>query len=258
MWLPKQQQRLHGTRDVQRADHSLIKSKLNLDADLSAGSRLQDRQVENRLKLGLLSYPVLQAADVLVHRATHVPVGDDQKQHLEFARECVTNFNHAYGPHLLYPKTITPPVHRIMSLSDPTSKMSKSDKTARSRVLVTDSPQEIRAKISSAVTDSITGVSYDPLERPGISNLLAILSVFDAENRTPQQLAEAYSAAHPRHLKETVSEAIIAGLEGVRSRFMKLMDVSNDYLDKVEAEGSRKARQSAEKTMDIVRSATGL
>lgn len=145
-----------------------------------------------------------------------------------------------------------------MSLSDPTSKMSKSDKTARSRVLVTDSPQEIRAKISSAVTDSITGVSYDPLERPGISNLLAILSVFDAENRTPQQLAEAYSAAHPRHLKETVSEAIIAGLEGVRSRFMKLMDVSNDYLDKVEAEGSRKARQSAEKTMDIVRSATGL
>ncbi|KAG5948066.1 hypothetical protein E4U59_004540 [Claviceps monticola] len=234
------------------------KSKLNLDADLSAGSRLQDRQVENRLKLGLLSYPVLQAADVLVHRATHVPVGDDQKQHLEFARECVTNFNHAYGPHLVYPKTITPPIHRIMSLSDPNSKMSKSDKTARSRVLVTDSPQEIRAKISSAVTDSITGISYDPLERPGISNLLAILSVFDAKNRTPQQLAEAYSAAHPRILKETVSEAIIAGLEGVRSRFMKLMDVNNDYLDEVEAEGSRKARQSAEKTMDIVRSATGL
>ncbi|KAG5979834.1 hypothetical protein E4U55_004726, partial [Claviceps digitariae] len=180
--------------------------------------------------------------------ATHVPVGHDQKQHLEFARECVTNFNHAYGAHLIPPQTI---IH-------PTSKMSKSDKTARSRVLITDSPEEIRAKISSAVTDSITGVSYDPVERPGISNLLAILSVFDAGNRTPQDLAHAYSTAHPRVLKETVSEAIIVGLEGVRSRYMKLMDENNDYLDQVEAEGARKARQSADETMDIIRSATGL
>ncbi|KAG6004902.1 hypothetical protein E4U21_000629 [Claviceps maximensis] len=216
------------------------------------------RQIDNRLKLGLLSYPVLQAADVLVHRATHVPVGHDQKQHLEFARECVTNFNHAYGAHLVHPKTIIPPVHRIMSLSDPTSKMSKSDKITRSRVLVTDTPDEIRAKVSSAVTDSITGVSYDPVERPGISNLLAILSVFDDGKRTPQDLAQAYSTTHPRVLKETVSEAIIAGLQGVRSRYMKLMDESNDYLDQVEAEGTRKARQSAEETMDIVRTATGL
>ncbi|KAG5912725.1 hypothetical protein E4U53_005199 [Claviceps sorghi] len=218
----------------------------------------KERHVENRLKLGLLSYPVLQAADILVHRATHVPVGHDQKQHLEFARECVTNFNHAYGAHLVYPETIIPPVHRIMSLSDPTSKMSKSDKTARSRVLVTDTPDEIRAKISSAVTDSVPGVSYDPLERPGISNLLAMLSVFDADNRSPQHLAQDFTTAHPRLLKEAVSDAIIQGLQGVRCRYMKLMDENNDYLDQVEAQGARKARQSAEETMDIVRTATGL
>lgn len=209
-----------------------------------------------------------------------MPVGHDQKQHLEFARECVTNFNHAYGAHLLHPQTIIrmyncepfssnsshgslnhpiiAPVHRIMSLSDPTSKMSKSDKTARSRVLITDTPDEIRAKISSAMTDSITGVSYDPVQRPGISNLLSILSVFDAGNRTPQDLAQAYSTAHPRLIKQAVSDAIIAGLQGVRSRYMKLIDENNDYLDQVEAEGTRKARQSAEETMDIVRSATGL
>ncbi|KAG6030375.1 hypothetical protein E4U41_000119 [Claviceps citrina] len=231
---------------------------VGIDPDRSTLFYQSSRQVERRLKLGLLSYPVLQAADILVHRATHVPVGHDQKQHLEFARECVTNFNHAYGAHLVYPETIIPPVHRIMSLSDPTSKMSKSDKTARSRVLITDTPAEIRAKISSAVTDSITGVSYDPAARPGISNLLAILSVFDAQRRTPQDLAQAYSTAHPRLLKETVSEAIIVGLEGVRSRYLKLMEENNDYLDQVEAEGARKARQSAEETMAIVRSATGL
>lgn len=211
-----------------------------------------------------------------------MPVGHDQKQHLEFARECVTNFNHAYGAHLVYPETIIrtcfariipfsnylhgllimmhyiAPVHRIMSLSDPTSKMSKSDKSARSRVLITDTAEEIRAKISSAMTDSISGVSYDPSARPGISNLLAILSVFDADHRTPQDLAQAYSTSHPRVLKEMVSEAVISGLQGVRSRYMKLMDENNDYLDQVEAEGRRKARQSAEDTMEIVRSATGL
>ncbi|KAG5930682.1 hypothetical protein E4U42_000022 [Claviceps africana] len=232
------------------------KQKIHLDA--SSPLPEPESQVENRLKLGLLSYPVLQAADVLVHRATHVPVGHDQKQHLEFARECVTNFNHAYGAHLVYPDAIIPPVHRIMSLSDPTSKMSKSDKKTRSRVLITDTPAEIRAKISSAMTDSLTGVSYDPLERPGISNLLAILSAFDPLNRSPQDLAQVYSTAHPRILKGVVSQAIIQGLEGFRRRYMKLMDEHNDYLDQVEAEGTRKARESAGETMEIVRSATGL
>lgn len=145
-----------------------------------------------------------------------------------------------------------------MSLSDPTSKMSKSDKTARSRVLITDTPAEIRAKISSALTDSITGITFDPLARPGISNLLSILAVFDPDQRTPQDLAQAYSTAHPRLFKEIVSEAVILGLQGIRSRYMKLMEENNDYLDQVEAEGSRKARQSAEDTMKIVRSATGL
>ncbi|KAM5362725.1 hypothetical protein ACJZ2D_012387 [Fusarium nematophilum] len=230
------------------------KSKLNLDQK----SSIEDRQAGSRLKLGLFSYPVLQAADILVHRATHVPVGHDQQQHLEFARECATNFNHAYGNHLVPPQTIIPPVHRLMSLTDPTSKMSKSHKSERSRILITDSPQDIKAKIASAKTDSIPGISYDPAARPGISNLLDILSIFDPDARTAGQLAEAYSDISPKQLKEMVSDAVVGGMDGIRDRYLELVGKGDEHLDAVEAEGARKARASAEETMQIVRDAVGL
>ncbi|POR38464.1 Tryptophan--tRNA ligase, mitochondrial [Tolypocladium paradoxum] len=225
---------------------------------LSPTSQLEERPVGSRLKLGLFSYPVLQAADVLVHRATHVPVGHDQQQHLEFARECATNFNHAYGAHLVHPETITPPVHRIMSLTDPTSKMSKSHKNDRSRILITDTPDEIRAKVASALTDSLPGISYDLATRPGVSNLLDILSIFDAQQRSPAQLAQEHAETHPRQFKAMVSDAIIQGLHGIRSRYLGLLDTESAFLDHVEADGARKARQSAEETMQLVRTAVGL
>ncbi|KAI8717943.1 Tryptophan--tRNA ligase [Fusarium sp. LHS14.1] len=229
------------------------KSKLNLDQK----SSIEDRQAGSRLKLGLFSYPVLQAADILVHRATHVPVGHDQQQHLEFARECATNFNHAYGNHLVAPQTLIPPVHRVMSLTDPTSKMSKSHKAEKSRIVITDAPKDIKAKISSAKTDSIPGISYDPANRPGISNLLDILSIFDAEGRQASQLAEAYSDLSPKQLKEMVSDAVVTGLDGIRDRYLELVSKGDEYLDSVEAVGARKARESAEETMQLVRGAIG-
>ncbi|PTB35416.1 uncharacterized protein TrAFT101_011292 [Trichoderma asperellum] len=229
------------------------KSKLSLDSS----STLDQGPVGSRLKLGLFSYPVLQAADILVHRATHVPVGHDQQQHLEFARECVTNFNHAYGNHLVPPSTIISPAQRIMSLTDPTSKMSKSHKAQRSRILITDTPEDIRSKIGSALTDSTPGVSYDPAARPGFSNLLEIYSVFDAEKRSPAQLAEIYAHTSPKIFKETVSDALIAGLHGIRDRYLDL-SANESYLEKIEKEGARKAQESAQETMDIVKSAVGL
>ncbi|TWU74743.1 Tryptophan--tRNA ligase, mitochondrial [Metarhizium rileyi] len=226
--------------------------------NLAATSHMEERPFENRLKLGLFAYPVLQAADILVHRATHVPVGHDQQQHIEFARECVTNFNHAYGECLTQPATITPPAHRVMSLSDPTSKMSKSHKLARSRILITDGPDEIRLKVFSALTDSVQGISYDPAARPGISNLLSLFSIFDAEKRSPEQLASAYSDTPPRLFKSMVSDAIVSGLQDVRARYTELVEDGTCYLDHVEAEGARKARENAEETMSIVRTAVGL
>ena len=173
------------------------------------------------LKHGLFSYPILQAADILVHRATHVPVGEDQRQHLEFARECVTNFNHAYGgQYLVSPETIlcmcflslssfptpllspTPcaqqlqptnhhpaPTKRVMSLKTPLTKMSKSDADPASRILLTDTASETSLKIKRAVTDSTNSITYDPSARPGVANLLRLLSHFDTAQRTPEQLA---------------------------------------------------------------------
>ncbi|PKK43486.1 hypothetical protein CI102_12475 [Trichoderma harzianum] len=229
------------------------KSKLSL----ASSSTLENKSVGSRLKLGLFSYPVLQAADILVHRATHVPVGHDQQQHLEFARECVTNFNHAYGNHLVHPETIVSPAQRIMSLTEPTSKMSKSHEAQRSRILITDSPQDIRSKIATALTDSTPGISYDPATRPGISNLLEIFSVFDTERRSPAQLAEAYADASPKIFKEAVADALLTGLQGIRDRYLDL-SANDSYLDKIEQHGARKAQESAKETMEIVKTAVGL
>ncbi|KAM0340338.1 hypothetical protein ACHAPU_010551 [Fusarium lateritium] len=230
------------------------KSKLNLGEK----SSIDDRQAGSRLKLGLFSYPVLQAADILVHRATHVPVGHDQQQHLEFARECVTNFNAAYGNHLVSPQTLIPPVHRVMSLNDPTSKMSKSHKSEKSRLLVTDSTEDIRAKIGSAKTDSIPGITYDQTERPGISNLLDILSIFDPEGRKGSELADLYNDISPKQLKDMVTDAVVGGLDGIRDRYIGLLNKGDEYLDSVEVIGARKARKSADDTMQLVRDAVGL
>ncbi|KAF4437953.1 tryptophanyl-tRNA synthetase [Fusarium acutatum] len=229
------------------------KSKLNI----SDKSNMNDKAASN-LKLGLFSYPVLQAADILVHRATHVPVGEDQRQHLEFARECVTNFNAAYGNHLVSPQTTTSPVQRVMSLQNPTEKMSKSSKSPKSRISIIDSPQEIKAKIKAATTDSILGISYNREERPGISNLLDIMAIFDPEGRKAQELAEQYSDLSPKQLKEMVSDAVIGGLDGIRDRYTELLDKGDKYLDSIEAIGAEKARKSAEETMQVVREAVGL
>ncbi|CAG1972459.1 unnamed protein product, partial [Fusarium graminearum] len=229
-------------------------SKLNLGEE----STIDDKQAGSRLKLGLFSYPVLQAADILVHRATHVPVGHDQQQHLEFARECVTNFNAAYGSHLVSPQTLIPPVHRVMSLNDPTSKMSKSHKSEKSRILITDSPEDIKAKIGSAKTDSIPGITYNQTERPGISNLLDILSIFDPEGRKGVDLAEQYSDISPKQLKDMVTDAVVGGLAGIRDKYLELLDKGDGYLDSVEKIGAQKAQKSADDTMQIVRDSVGL
>jgi tryptophanyl-tRNA synthetase len=240
------------------------------------------------LKLGLFSYPVLQAADILVHRATHVPVGEDQRQHLEFARECASGFNHTYGTGtgtgrgtgtgtgtaknrniLVAPETIVSPARRVMSLTDPTKKMSKSDANAASRVLITDAAQDIRRKIMRAVTDSQSGfVSYDPEARPGVSNLLEILAILEGcrggnkKNRTttPGEVARGFEGSqHPlKALKERTADAVAAELRDVRERYLELMGANGGRgLDDLEALGAEKARQSADATMKLVKEAVG-
>ncbi|KAL8304209.1 hypothetical protein RB597_004526 [Gaeumannomyces tritici] len=234
------------------------KSKLSMDESKS----FMDDKVKKKLKLGLFSYPVLQAADVLVHRATHVPVGEDQKQHLEFARECATNFNAAYGQLLVPPETIISPSARVMSLRDPQQKMSKSSPNANSRILLTDTADEIRRKIAAAVTDPLEGgVRYDREARPGVANLLSLLSAFDPEGRTAAQLAEpgAFGGRPRGELKGAVADAVVRGLDGIRDRYLELLSRDGGrYLDEVALQGAIKARESAERTMREVREAMGL
>ncbi|KAL8370845.1 hypothetical protein RB595_000947 [Gaeumannomyces hyphopodioides] len=232
--------------------------KLSMDESKS----FLDDKVKKKLKLGLFSYPVLQAADVLVHRATHVPVGEDQKQHLEFARECATNFNAAYGQLLVPPETIISPSARVMSLRDPQQKMSKSSLNANSRILLTDTADEIRKKIAAAVTDPLEGgVRYDREARPGVANLLSLLSAFDPDGRTAAQLAEpgAFGGRSRGELKLAVTDAVTRGLDGIRDSYLELLSRDGGrYLDEVALQGALKARESAEKTMRAVREAMGL
>lgn len=154
---------------------------------------------------------------------------------------------------------VTARARRVMSLQQPHKKMSKSSNDAKSRILITDSPDEINQKLISALTDCDNSVSYDPVNRPGVSNLLEILSIFDESGREPAQLAESLSGHNLKQLKERVSESVVMGLNGIRERYIDLLSADEGkYLDFVEAEGARKARENAAETMAIVREATGL
>lgn len=238
------------------------KSKLSLSSDTSA----LDEKAKSALKLGLFSYPVLQAADILVHRATHVPVGEDQRQHLEFARECAGVFNSTYGGGgkavLVPPETILSPARRVMSLTEPTKKMSKSDANAASRILITDEPAGVRKKIMRSLTDLRSDrVTYEPDARPGVSNLLEILSILSGEDATPEETAEGFAGVqHPlKALKERTAEAVVRSLGDIRERYLELLARDGGkWLDDVEAQGAEKAKASAEVTMKRVREAVGL
>ena len=204
--------------------------------------------------LGLFSYPVLMAADILVHRVHAVPVGDDQTQHLEFTRDLVERFNARFGDYFPLPEQITPGVGaRVMSLKAPTAKMSKSDPDPGSRILVTDDADTIRRKIRRAITDSGTRVSYDRERKPGVSNLLDIMAAFTG--RTVHELADEYESGGYGGFKEAVAESVIAGLAPVRSAYVELDD---RRVERIMEAGAETARDRAEKTMTEVRRRIGL
>ncbi|KAI1005210.1 hypothetical protein K3495_g3006 [Podosphaera aphanis] len=210
-----------------------------------------------KVKLGLFSYPVLQAADILIHKATHVPVGADQAQHLEFSRECVTNFNSSFAPILVKPETILSPTRRIKSLADPKFKMSKSQGNLNSRILITDTLDEIRKKIARAVTDSENRVSWCPDTRPGVANLLSILSAFDTSERTPEQLANALNDLKLGELKDLLVETLEKNLRPIRDRYTEIV-ADQTYLKKVAENGLEKVNATGKTNMKLIKEAVGL
>lgn len=210
-----------------------------------------DRSGQN---LGLLSYPVLMAADILVHKAHAVPVGDDQTQHLELTRDIAERFNHRFGDEFPLPERITPEIGaRVMSLIDPTVKMSGSDTSPKSRILLDESPDSILKKVKSAVTDTGSEVAYDPVGKPGISNLIELMSFFTGVSI--DSVVSQYGDSGYGSFKAAVGEAIAAALEPIRVRYQET-DVSE--VDRIMTEGAAAARDRADEEMASVRERVGL
>jgi tryptophanyl-tRNA synthetase len=204
--------------------------------------------------LGLYSYPVLMAADILLHRCDLVPVGDDQRQHLEVTRDLAERFNNRFGEVFPLPDALIPPTSaRVMSLADPTSKMSKSEPNERSRILIVDPPEAIRQKVKAAVTDSEPTVRLDWEAKPGLSNLLEIMA--DCTRRTIDDLVDEYADGGYGKFKEAVAEAIVAELAPVRARYQDLDDAE---VARLMQKGALDARTQAEGYQHQVRRAVGL
>ncbi|HEY2300692.1 MAG TPA: tryptophan--tRNA ligase [Acidimicrobiales bacterium] len=210
-------------------------------------------------RVGLFTYPVLQAADILLYDADRVPVGDDQRQHLELTRDLAVRFNQRYGPTFVVPAAHIPPAGRgarIMDLQNPTAKMSKSTDSPQGTILLLDPPEVIERKIKRAVTDTDTGpsmVRYDPTAKPGVSNLLELLAL--ATNRSPQDVAGGYEQYGP--LKADTAEAVVAMLRPVQRRYQDLI-ADPAAIEKILRGGADKARVLAAATLKRARDAMGL
>ncbi|HEX5542188.1 MAG TPA: tryptophan--tRNA ligase [Micromonospora sp.] len=210
--------------------------------------------VQQQVRLSLLTYPVLMAADILLHDTEEVPVGDDQRQHVELARDIANRFNSRYGPTFTVPRAVHPPVAaRVMDLSDPTVKMSKSSAADAGRLGLLDPPEVIRRKVLRAVTDSGTDVAYEPQQRPGVANLLEILAA--CTGGSPAALAEQFASYGA--LKSAVAEAVVATLEPIQVRHAELAR-DPGYVQRVLAEGAERARDRTTHTLRRAKAAVGL
>lgn len=214
---------------------------------------------ENREKscLGLYSYPVLMAADILLYKASHVPIGEDQVQHLELARELCRQFNKTFGNFFPFPKSILDNCPRVMSLRDGSKKMSKSDRNEMSRIELTDSTDLIEKKIQKAVTDSEDHISYDPKARPAMSNLINIYA--DFSGLTTQAVCGKYDNMEKCKsvFKADLTELVVSKLTPVQENIMRIQqDVA--YVDNVLQTGADQARNIAAVNLLTIKEMLGL
>lgn len=214
---------------------------------------LSSKMNNNAIGLGLFAYPVLMAADILLYDATIVPVGEDQTQHVELARDLVNRFNQRYGDILVMPKAQVAKVGaRIMSLSDPTRKMSKSD--PKGDIFLKDDLISIRKKIMSAVTDSGSDIKYDPEQKPGIANLLTIYA--SIKDMSIAEVEKHFAGYRYGDFKKAIADAVVDELKPFKEKYESL--ISGDTIEKTLKEGAEKARRIADKTLARVKHAVGL
>lgn len=207
------------------------------------------------INVGLFTYPVLMAADILLYDTTHVPVGDDQKQHIELTRDIAERFNKRYGDTFVIPEPhIQEFGARIMALDNPEKKMSKSAESEASRIAILEKPEIFKKKIMRAVTDTENEIRFDEESKPGVSNLLTIYSLFSGESL--ESLVERYQGRGYGDLKKGLVEVMTDKLGKIQQRFEELNDETE--LDKILRDGAEKAASFAEKKVNKVKEAMGL
>ncbi|MGH8965177.1 MAG: tryptophan--tRNA ligase, partial [Actinomycetes bacterium] len=200
------------------------------------------------------TYPVLMAADILLHGAEEVPVGEDQRQHVELARDVASRFNARYGPTFTVPRAVNPPVAaRIMDLAAPDAKMSKSAPSAAGALRLLDDPTVLRRKVLRAVTDARADVTYDPQHRPGVSNLLAILAACTGGD--PVQLTAGFD--RNGELKQAVADAVVETIAPLRERYLDLAR-DPEHVRSVLRTGAHRARELARQRVQEAKNAIGL
>ncbi|WP_309080460.1 tryptophan--tRNA ligase [Zhihengliuella sp.] len=221
--------------------------------EASRMTQFKDKSAKGGLEnagVGLFTYPMLMAADILMYQPQGVPVGDDQRQHVELARDLANRFNHRFGETFVVPEAFIPESGaRIYDLQHPTRKMSKSAESPNGLINILDEPKVIAKRIKSAVTDTDTVIAYDRETKPGVSNLLDILSA--VTGRSVEQLVAEYDGKMYGHLKVDVAEAVVSALQPVRERTLELLDDPAE-LDRLLATGAAKARDVASETLETV------
>jgi len=205
---------------------------------------------------GLYSYPILQAADILLYDTTHVPVGDDQAVHIHLTNEIAESFNSKFGETFNHVNILSEgECSRVLSLRDPTSKMSKSSKDQKSVIYLNDPDDVVLEKIKKSISDSRPGITYEPEHRPGVSNLVRIHSGFSG--KSPQQICEESAGLMIGEYKMVVADVVIESLRPIRDEYLKLKD-DQLYLDEVFARGKEQASEIASKKWSLVREAIGI
>ncbi|MCX4302986.1 MAG: tryptophan--tRNA ligase [Clostridia bacterium] len=226
--------------------------------ELNRMTQFKDKAAKHadNINSGLFTYPVLMAADILAYNADLVPVGDDQKQHLEITRDIAERFNSLYGETFKLPEAYIGKVGaRIMGLQDPTAKMSKSATNELDKVLLTDTPDDIRKKFKKAVTDSENKVRYDREAKPGVSNLMSIYGII--KNKSMEEIEKEFDGQGYGVFKTAVAEAVVERLEPLQKRYNELLE-NPEKLKEIYQKGDKKAIEKTDKLLKEVYRKVGL
>jgi len=215
----------------------------------------KSQKQKEEVSTALFDYPALMAADILLYNTDEVPVGEDQKQHVELARDTAQRFNAIYGETFTAPRAVIAKAGaRIMALDDPTQKMSKSEEQAGRVINLLDSPDDMRGKIMRATTDSLREIRFDE-NRPGVNNLLVIYEQFTGQGR--EEIEARFEGKGYVDLKRELAEVVVEGLRPVQVRYRELT-ADPAHIDRLLAEGADKVRPTAEKTLALVREKVGI